>query len=398
MQSSEFNTGAYFKDEEGKLYFGGINGINVFDPDSIISNQSKPLIQFTSIKLFEEPLKTDTSITVLTKLKLPYDNNTLSFDFAALEFSNSSQNQYAYMLTGYDLDWIYSGTKHYTRYANLPSGNYLFKVKAANADGVWNEVPKTLEIIITPPFWRTAWFYLLMVILAFSILGAIVYLIIKRQRNKLKQELEVQQKLEGERLRIARDLHDNVGAQLSYLITNIDWMLENPDALNEQETIKRLNSLSDTGKQAILTLRQTIWAINNKELSVEDFADRFKQFALKMLEYDKSIQLQVEENIDENNMLRPGVALNLFRICQEAFNNCIKHASCKNIIIRLNSNADCVFEFVLEDDGKGFDLEAAKKTGHYGLHNMNARAEETGAQLVVSSILGQGTRLHLELR
>lgn len=398
LQSNEFNTGAYFKDENGRLYFGGINGINVFDPDSIIINKKVPLIQFISVKLFEEPLKTDSNISSIHQIKLRHDNNTLSFDFTALEFGNQELNQYAYKLDGYDKDWIFSGNKHYTRYANLPFGNYLFQVKAANSDGIWNSNPKTLQIIITPPFWRTPWFYFISLLLSLTLIGTTLYFIVYRQRLKLKRELELQQKLESERIRIARDLHDNVGAQLSYLITNIDWMLENPDALNEKETNKRLNSLSETGKQAILTLRQTIWAINNKELSVEDLADRFKQFALKMLEFNKTISLHVEENIDESMMLGPGVALNLFRICQEAFNNCLKHANCSNIKITIKSDLDYRFYFQLDDDGIGFNPDYENKTGHYGLLNMYSRAEETGSKLIIDSTPGIGTCFVLSLK
>ncbi len=395
LQSNEFNTGAYFKDENGKLYFGGINGFNVFDPDSLIINRHPPEIQFISVKLFEEPLKTDSNISSIRQIKLPYDNNTLSFDFAALEFDNPELNQYAYKLNGYDKNWIYSGNKHYTRYANLPFGNYQFQVKAANSDGIWNHKLKSIQIIITPPFWQTSWFYFLSGLLSLSVIGTSLYFIVYRQRLKLKRELELQQKLESERIRIARDLHDNVGAQLSYLITNIDWMLENPDALNEQETNKRLSNLSETGKQAILTLRQTIWAINNKELSVEDLADRFKQFALKMMAFNKIIQLHVEEDIDESMMLGPGVALNLFRICQEAFNNCIKHSNCSNIKITIKSNSTQRFFFKLEDDGIGFNPEQKNNTGHYGLQNMYSRAEETCSKLNIDSTPGAGTRITL---
>ncbi|MDP1727034.1 MAG: two-component regulator propeller domain-containing protein [Bacteroidota bacterium] len=395
LQSNEFNTGAYFKDENGKLYFGGINGFNVFDPDSIMINKHPPDVQIISVKLFEEPLKTDSNISSIHQIRLSHDNNTLSFDFAALEFGNHELNQYAYKLDGYDKDWIYSGNKHYTRYANLPFGSYQFQVKAANSDGIWNNIPKSLQIIITPPFWRTIWFYFFSALLGLSIIGTSLYFIVYRQRLKLKRELELQLKLESERIRIARDLHDNVGAQLSYLITNIDWMLENPDALNEQETNKRLSNLSETGKQAILTLRQTIWAINNKELSVEDLADRFKQFVLKMMAFNKKIQLHVEENIDESMVLGPGVALNLFRICQEAFNNCIKHSDCLNIKISIKSNSTHRFFFRLDDDGIGFNPEHAIKTGHYGLQNMHSRAEETGSKLTIDSTSGGGTRITL---
>ncbi len=215
--------------------------------------------------------------------------------------------------------------------------------------------------------------------------------------KKREKELEAQQKLQFERERISRDLHDNVGAQLSYLITNIDWLLEHPDFINANESKMRLSTLSDTGKQAILTLRQTIWALNNKALSVEELADKFKQFAIKMMEFDNSIHIHFNEQIQLNNVLSPGVALNIFRVCQEALNNCLKHARCNHIEVSFISNSVTKFTFEIKDDGIGFDIDNAKKTGHYGLQNMKFRAKESGAELCFQSVKNEGTKVRLEI-
>ncbi|MES2779581.1 MAG: triple tyrosine motif-containing protein, partial [Bacteroidota bacterium] len=279
LQSNEFNTGAFCKDEKGLLYFGGVNGVNIVDPNNLIRNNRAPQISMNEILLGDLPYKSDTAYNEKKTLNLSYLENTLSFDFSALEFSQPEENTYMYKLEGYDNNWIQSGTRHFARYANLPHGEYVFKVKAANGDGVWNETPKEITINIKPPFWKTGWFYGLMIVFSILAVSGMVYFVISRQKIRLQRELEVQQKLERERLRISRDLHDNVGAQLSYLITNIEWMLEHPDQISESEEQQRLKALSEAGRNAILTLRQTIWAISNTTLSVEDFADRFKQFA-----------------------------------------------------------------------------------------------------------------------
>jgi signal transduction histidine kinase/ligand-binding sensor domain-containing protein len=398
LQSNEFNTGAYYKDEKGLLYFGGVNGINVIDPSNIVENKNVPQIAINEILLGDMPYKSDTAYKEIHSLTLSYLENTLSFDFSALEFSQPESNMYKYRLSGYDNNWIQSGTRHFARYANLPPGNYVFQVMAANADGFWNKEPRNISITIIPPFWQRTWFYWLMGLLGFAAIGGAFYAYNKQQQQKLKRELEVQQKLEQERLRISRDLHDNVGAQLSYLITNVEWMLQHPDRLTEQDEQQRLQAMSEAGRNAILTLRQTIWAISHKELTVDDFADRFKQFVLKMLEFDKRIQVHFSENIMPDRTLSPAVALNLFRICQEAFNNCLKHAQCKNIYIQFESTQEVLFCCKIMDDGIGFDWEQAKQKGHYGLVNMEARAKETQAELIVASEIGKGTTLTINLK
>lgn len=397
LQSNEFNTGAYYKDEKGLLYFGGVNGINLIDPDNIIENKNTPQIAINEILLGDMPYKSDTAYNEIKTLQLSYLENTLSFDFSALEFSQPENNTYQYMLAGYDNNWIQSGTKHFARYANLPPGNYIFKIKAANGDGYWNENPRELFVTITPPFWQRNWFYALVFIITFLAIGVIVITYINIQKQKLKRSLEIQQKLEQERLRISRDLHDNVGAQLSYLITNVEWMLQHPNQINEEEVQERLKALSETGRNAIITLRQTIWAISSTSLSIEDFTDRFKQFALKMIEFNSNIQVHFTEDFMNNNTLSPAVALNLFRVCQEAFNNCLKHANCTEINIHFASNNEQIFIFKITDNGKGFDWDEARQKGHYGLVNMQARAKETNAELSFESELGKGTTLLLYL-
>jgi signal transduction histidine kinase/ligand-binding sensor domain-containing protein len=398
LQSNEFNTGAYHKDNSGLLYFGGVNGVNVIDPSHVIENKNAPQVAINEILLGDIPYKRDTAYNEIQSLTLSYLENTLSFDFSALEFSQPESNIYQYKLTGYDKNWIQSGTKHFARYANLPPGNYVFQIMAANADGYWNKQPRNIFISIIPPFWQRTWFYLVMGLMGFVAIGGVFYAYIKRQQLKLQQELQVQQKLEKERLRISRDLHDNVGAQLSYLITNAEWMLQHPERLAEQDEQQRLQAMSEAGRNAILTLRQTIWAISNTSLKIDDFADRFKQFALKMLEFDKSVQVYFSEQILPNKELSPSVALNLFRVCQEAFNNCLKHAKSKNIHIHFQSDQQALFSFVIKDDGVGFDWEQAKQKGHYGLLNMEARAKETNAELVVASEINKGTTLTITLK
>ena len=397
LQSNEFNTGAYYKDSAGLLYFGGVNGINIIDPNHLLQNPDVPQIAINEINLGDMPFPSDTSYNEIKQIKLPYDQNTLSFNFSALDMSQPEQNLYAYFLQGYDEKWIESGTKHFARYANLPPGRYVFKIKVANGDGVWSTIPRELPITIIPPIWQRAWFIVVASLLGLVITGILIRYLIQRQSAKLRQELEIQHKLELERIRISRDLHDNVGAQLSYLITNMEWMAEHPETLDLENERNRLKSLSEAGRQAILTLRQTIWAISQNALTVEEFADRYKQYALKMTEFNSLVRVTFEESIRDDSQLRPDVALNLFRICQEALNNALKHAEAQHISVHFYSDNTCLFRFTLSDDGKGFDYENGCSGDHHGLKNMKARAQECGANIQIETAPGRGTTVILAL-
>ncbi|MBL6445633.1 GAF domain-containing protein [Fulvivirga sp. 29W222] len=203
LQGDEFNTGAFYKAPDGELFFGGINGLNCFRPEEIFDNETLPRVVITEIRLFNKVVKLrDTSnglylnkhIQFKDSVKLAYDQNSVAFEFAALHFSNPSKNQYAFILEGFDKEWIYTkGNLRFASYTNLPPGQYTFKVKASNSDGVWRMEPSIVNLIITPPFWQTWWFKILS---GFFLIGLVLGLHryrvynIKDQKRKLEKQVE----------------------------------------------------------------------------------------------------------------------------------------------------------------------------------------------------------------
>jgi signal transduction histidine kinase/ligand-binding sensor domain-containing protein len=375
LQSNEFNTGAFHKAFDGLFYFGGINGVNEINPQKLYVDQQAPQVVIRQILVNDEPLSSDTAFDQIKRLTLQHYQNTLAFDLAALNLSIPERNQYAYMLKGYDKSWVMADTRHYLRYTNLPPGDYILLVKAANADGVWG-MERSLAISITPPFWKTRWFYMLEIVLVWVVLAISFQTYRYRQKRKAEQEMETLKKLEAERLRISRDLHDNVGAQLSFLITNLEWLADHPTTTNP-EWHTRLQKLSDTGREAMLTLRETIWAISSSELTFENLADRFKQYALRMLHFDQGIKVHFHEELSGEKHLSPAIALHLFRICQEAFHNALKHSGGSTIHINFTAT-ETETSISIQDNGRGFDTQNSQRPNHYGLQNMQIRAQEAG--------------------
>ncbi|RYZ99838.1 MAG: hypothetical protein EOP47_15710, partial [Sphingobacteriaceae bacterium] len=143
LQSTEFNSGAYFKTPDGELFFGGINGTNSFYPEKLKDNKNVPPVKITQISLFDQPYMASISYWNIKKLKLSYLQNSLGFDFTLPEYTNPSKNSYAYQMEGIDKAWVSTGNRRFARYPALPPGHYTFKVKAANNDGIWGK-PTTL--------------------------------------------------------------------------------------------------------------------------------------------------------------------------------------------------------------------------------------------------------------
>jgi len=170
LQSNEFNTGAYFQNDRGEMLFGGINGFNMFHPDDIQDNPNIPPVVLTEFRLFGKTVKLENSITYTDKIVLSHKEHSISIEFAALDYTNPSKNQFAYMLEGFDENWIYSGTRRTATYTNLEPGEYRFNVNGSNNDLIWNLEGVSVEIIITPPFWQTWWFRFLAVVVIFLII------------------------------------------------------------------------------------------------------------------------------------------------------------------------------------------------------------------------------------
>jgi len=202
LQDNEFSEGSDYKDEEGILYFGGINGFNSFNPDSIIINKTLAKISLNELKVFDKIVKvshsnkilgiSDDDKIILTKdisktdsLTLSYKHSVFSFKISTLHFLSPIENKFAYKLEGFDKDWIIrNAKKNQFTYTNLDPGTYSLKLKAANSDGIWNENPKQVIITISPPYWNTLWFYWL----AFIALATITYLMLQFWKNQIKHK------------------------------------------------------------------------------------------------------------------------------------------------------------------------------------------------------------------
>jgi two-component system sensor histidine kinase ChiS len=164
LQSNEFNQGAYFRSSSGEMFIGGIDGFNAFYPDQITDSYYTPPIVITEFQLFNETVEIgdesplDKPIHQTEEITLSYQDDFFSFEFAALHYSNPQENQYAYIMENLDKDWNYIGTRRFAGYTKVPPGDYTFRVIGSNRDGIWNEAGASIRITVTPPFWQTWWF------------------------------------------------------------------------------------------------------------------------------------------------------------------------------------------------------------------------------------------------
>ena len=251
LQGNEFNAGAYYKSKDGKMFFGGTNGLNCFYPWEIKDNPYIPPVMITGLKVLNEDVKPGKKINgriILTKtiseteeIKLSYDDNVVSFEFAALHYAAPRANRYAYRLEGFENNWNYVDDRRFVTYTRLTAGNYIFRVKAANNDGLWNEAGTGLKITVITPVWNTVWFYVLSALtILFIGLGIHQARVkgLKNQERKLTQlVLERTQEVEKANRRksdfLARMSHE-IRTPMSSIVGFADLVLETQ--LTEEQT------------------------------------------------------------------------------------------------------------------------------------------------------------------
>jgi signal transduction histidine kinase/ligand-binding sensor domain-containing protein len=206
LQANQFNLWAAFKSSEGEIFFGGINGVNYFKPQEIIYNNRKPEVVFTGLSVFnilmrpntkDSPLKTDISESKMIELNTK--QSLFSIEFVAMNFTQAQNNQYKCKLEGFETNWRYLGSERKVTYTNLDPGTYVLKVLASNNDGLWNDKPATLTIVVLPPWWKETWFILLMVMLVVFMVVS-VFRIRLRRLKRYNAELEEKVNLRTEEI------------------------------------------------------------------------------------------------------------------------------------------------------------------------------------------------------
>lgn len=389
LQNNEFNTGAYLKKSDGKLVFGGINGFNIVNPAQIESNINIPPVYITEVELFNSPLKMDSSATDKGSVVLNYDQNFLAFEFAALDFENPAENQFAYKMLGVDEDWVYSGNRNFASYPNLRPGDYVFAVKGSNNDGVWNESGARLGITIFPPWWQTVWFRAISIglLLAGFIFG-IRYLSQRKLREQIRK-MELENRLRSERERISRDLHDHVGSQLANIMSGLTLVDKYNQIDNKEKSSSLMNSLQGDAQVTIKQLRETIWALNQNDLTIGAFREYLQEYFNTQSALSETLVIRYSLNGDEKTPLSSTQALNLFRIIQEAAQNTLKYAEAENLEIILSQKKQ-ELQVSISDDGI-FKGNSSGFNEGYGMRNMQKRVDELGGKFEIE--IQEGTKV-----
>jgi ligand-binding sensor domain-containing protein/signal transduction histidine kinase len=380
-----------FKSKTGEMYFGGINGFVRFHPDSIRDNPYVPPVVISAFKTFDRFVQLDTVVSEKSVVRLSYKENVFAFEFVALNYSSAQKNQYAYKLDGFDDDWIYCGTRHTATYTNLDGGEYAFRVKGSNNDGVWNEEGVVIAVIITPPFWATWWFRGFAFIALLVSVGGIIRYFEMRKLKKFIAHLEQERALERERIRISQDLHDEVGASLSQIAIISELAIKNSGKTGA--VTPQLQSISQLAGEVVDSISAIVWAINPHNDKLDNLMGYMREYASDFFE---STPIECRFDFPDElprSPLSAEVRRTIFLVMKEALNNVAKH-SCATVVQITLRVTHAQIELRIEDNGKGFAGEHMASHGN-GLRNMKTRIEDIHGTCDIQSEPDNGTRIRL---
>lgn len=369
LQSNEFNTGAYHKAANGTLLFGGIKGLNVFNPATFgASNKPVPVV-FTKILVDDEPIKEDSSAAYKKAIRLFPKNHSIAFNFAALDFSSTRQYHYYYKLEGYDNDWIDADQRNYVSYTNIPAGQYNFLVKYVK-QGNSNEGAITeMRILVNGPFWKSWWFITALVLL---VLG-FIYGLYHYRISQILRLFQIRQS-------IATDLHDDIGSTLTNI--NILSELSKKSLENPKQANTFLNRISEEVQASSQSLDDIIWSVNTHNDTWQETFSRMRRYATELFENSSTayhVKLDEQAGMIKLNMEK---RRDIFLIYKELLNNIHKHAAATEVWIDMRFQEQKLI-MLIRDNGKGFDKNA--QTHRNGLKNVNIRVARWKASIDIAT-------------
>lgn len=387
LQANEFNSHAVIKAKDGRIIFGGVNGLTVVNTRVLTSGSQIPVLQITA-------LKTDSICNPYpynapgAQLKLQPGANYFELEWTAIQFTNPALCKIKYRLKGVDNTWQYAANPGTARYTRLPPGTYVLEAMSSNARGQFTGAVKTLEISVAAYWWQTGFakFMFVALVLAGVLMGIRLY--VRAKINKQKEELEKQMAVQKERERIIADLHDDVGATLSSM--HIYGDLAGSVWHSQPETSKEMvGRITRQAKDLMGRMGDIIWSMKPPGEENHSFTARLKNYSNELLAA-KNIEciFQMDDNIDRQ-IRHPEARKNIMLIAKEVMNNIAKYSEATTVTVSLHRQDEAIL-FSIADNGKGYDTVTTKPGN--GIHNIQQRCRQLQGTCSIHACPGQGVQ------
>ncbi|MDE3066298.1 MAG: ATP-binding protein [Verrucomicrobiota bacterium] len=331
----------------------------------------------------------------------PAEVRSLEIHFTALNFTAPEEIRFRHKLEGFDPEWVEDGRVRSARYGRLPYGRYRFRVAARNGDGRWREAAETFTFVVPTPLYFQGWAIAVYALAVVALIAGLVRMVSHRRLRVALVRLEQQQSLERERMRIARDMHDEMGSKL----TKISFLSEHAqvEAKSAGPLAGKIATIAQTSRELLKTMDEIVWVVNPRNDTLENLAAYLADYAV---EYFQNTRIECELRLPREipqHPLSSETRHNLFLAFEEALNNVLKHAAATGVKVEM-SVTDGQFELTVTDNGGGFAPSGAADgpdlngRGGNGLKNMRQRLTAIGGDCLVSSRPGLGTTVTLRIQ
>ncbi|MGD0893219.1 MAG: two-component regulator propeller domain-containing protein [Terracidiphilus sp.] len=391
LRSRETATNSHpsaWRSREGHLWFATPKGLVEVDPAHFPVNTNPPPVALERFAVDDAALNAASPSVVVEAGHVHFE-----FDYAGLSFVAPQKVRYRYMLENFDKEWTDAGARRSAYYTNIPPGHYTFHVQAANNDGLWNTEGASLAFELRPHFYQTLWFYALLIV-------ALVGMVVLVQRYRLKRAEREFNAVLGERNRIAREIHDTLAQGYVGISVQLEVLTELLRMNKTEAAAKHLDLTRGFVREGLADARQSIWALRSQDSGETTLPVRMR----RIVEQADGDGLEARFSIfGAYRPLPPGTEREILRVAQEAIHNVKKHAKATELTVQLEYGpANIALE--VRDNGRGFavskELEAVLERdgpGHYGLTGMRERAAAIGGTLEMTSEVGAGTTVRLQV-
>ncbi|MCX6891824.1 MAG: triple tyrosine motif-containing protein, partial [Verrucomicrobia bacterium] len=380
---------------DGRLWFPTIKGLAGVDPAQVTAPSAAPrvVIEEMSVDGVLQPQQGPGNART-TPLAVPPGPHQFEFRYTGLNFSAPECVRFRRKLEGMEKEWVEAGGQRSAWYSHLPPGDYQFRVAACNQAGVWNEPGSTLAFRVLPHFWQTWWCVAGVTTLAAAGLAGLAFYAARRRYKRRLQILETQLSVERERTRIARDIHDGVGANL----TEIAWLAElaEKDAADPGEVRAQARRISSTARETVESFDEIVWAVLPRNDSLNSLIEYLGRRVDDMFDGSPTRCWFSAPRDLPDVVVAAEVRHSFYLACKETLHNVLKHARATEVRVRLTFE-DSTLRVGIEDNGCGFDASAGRTSGN-GLRNLRQRFHDLGGRFELQSRPGQGTRVSLAIR
>jgi ligand-binding sensor domain-containing protein/signal transduction histidine kinase len=379
---------------DGRLWFPTTKGLAHVNPAELKPNLQPPLVRIESVLVDGQEQKTNRLNSAWPQaIVIPPGHDRLEIHYTGLDFSAPDKVQFKYRLEAHETAWTEAGDTRVAFYSKLPPGSYRFQVEAGNEDDVWSKTGSVLAVTVQPQFWQTWWFRTVVVLVILSLIAAVVRYLSTQKLQRQVQALKQQEALEKERSRIARDLHDQLGANLTQ-VALLGEMVET-DKHSPEEVGSHAQQISQAARDTTHALDEIVWAVNPSNDTLDGLVTYVCKYAQEYLavaglRYRAEVPPQLPSVV-----IPPEVRHNVFLAFKEAVNNVVKHAQATETRIRLRLQPGN-FTLEIEDDGRGIGQPAPPTVpAKNGLRNMRKRMEDIHGEFSIAGGAKGGTIVRL---